>query len=127
MDSEFARLLLESEQKFTKALVETDYNALLFLTHPQAVFRTESGEIFHGIINLHKNYSSIIKIQSVKLLDRQVVFHGNHAVVVSSESRVGLLNDILVQAEYTITRFWKCFPKKCIVIGGCIINKNRQN
>lgn len=124
MTSNFAKLLFESEQKFTQALIELDFKKLISLTHPEAVFITESAESFLGIISLYSKYSSIIKIESIELLERSVEFHDNYAVVSSVEKRFGLLNNIPVQSEYAITRVWKCLPKKCIVISGCIVNRN---
>lgn len=128
MASNFEKLLLESEQKFIQALIDIDYKKLVALTHPKAIFVTESAETFSGILSLHTHYASIIKIQSIELLDRKVNFHDNYAIVSSIEKRLGLLNNIPVQSEYAITRVWKCLPKKCIVISGCIVNrKNTRN
>jgi hypothetical protein len=123
MACQFDKLLFESEQRFSKALIDIDYKVLMSLTHPNAVFTTESAEIFHGIISLYQYYSSIIKIQSIELLHRNVQFHKNYAVVSSIERRLGLLNEIDVQSEYAITRVWKCLPTKCIVISGSIVNR----
>ena len=123
MSSKFEKLLQESEKLFTQALIDLDHKVLLSLSHPEAAFTTESAEIFNGIIDLHLNYTSIIKIQSIQLLNRNVQFHGKYAVVSSSECRIGLLNNIDVQSEYAITRVWKCLSAKCVVISGCIVNK----
>lgn len=123
MDLLKAKILDESETLFSNALIAIDFNTLQSLSHPNATFTTESAETFEGIINLHENYTAIIKLVSIERLERKVQFHGNIAVVNSIERRVGLLNFINIESQYSITRIWKCLPKKCIVLSGCIVNQ----
>ena len=74
MDLLKAKILDESETLFSNALIAIDFNMLQSLSHPNATFTTESAEIYQGIINLHENYTAIIKLVSIERLERKVHF-----------------------------------------------------
>ena len=109
-------VILLSEIELLKALTNNDKELLSQVIHKDIVYTNENGETFIGIKNLQINKPEILKINSVEILEREISIFNSVGIVNTLEKREGRYMGMSFQANYRLTRVWKFFGKKWLLI-----------
>lgn len=105
-----------TEDLMLKALVKIDMVTLYKIIHPDIIYTNENGEVFKGIAKLQINDVDILCFKTIDVIERSVLVFNNVAIVTSFEKRTGKYMGLHFNSEYRLTRTWKFFGKKWMLI-----------
>ena len=109
-------IILETEKELLEALIGNNKEHLLKVIHSDIVYTNENGETFFGVKSLQINNPQILRIYSIHVLERQICRFNNIAIVNTLEKREGKYLGLIFQASYRLTRTWKFYGKRWMLI-----------
>ena len=110
------QIILQSEAELLKALTNNDKDLLKKLIHQDIVYTNENGETFIGLKNLQINDPKTLKIDTLDIIDREICLFNNVAIVNTLEKRKGKYLGLYFHADYRLTRTWKFYGKRWVLI-----------
>lgn len=111
------KVLEETEQRLFKAMIDCDIPMLQKILDSDFVFADETGKIFRGFKNQQILNPEILCINTIDIIERDIDFFNNVAIVNSFERRTGDYFNIIFDNEYRHTRVWKFNGRKWMLIG----------
>lgn len=109
------------ESRLLKAMTACDKTELHSLIHPDFVLTNENGEVFSGIEKLQINEPKLLRIKTTQILERNISFFNNVAIVNSFEKRTGDFRGMSFEREYRITRVWKFNGRNWMIIAASVV------
>lgn len=109
-------VILQAEMELLKALTNNDKELLQKVIHEDIVYTNENGETFIGRKKLQINDAKVLKINSLKIVEREINIFNNVAIVNTLERREGKYLDITFIGNYRLTRTWKFYGKRWLLI-----------
>jgi len=100
-------LIINSEDLLLNALMSFDKDIIFKMCHKDLVFTNEVGKTFYGVENLQVLRPEILKINTIKILQRDIHLFDTTAVVSSLERRSGSYMSLPISGNYHLTRIWK--------------------
>lgn len=104
------------EDQMLQALVKVDIATLYDILHPDIIYTNENGEVFKGRDKLQINDVNVLCFKSINVIERTITVFNNVAIVNSFEKRTGKYLGLHFNSEYRLTRTWKFFGKKWMLI-----------
>lgn len=105
-----------TEDQMLKALVKADIVTLSRILHPDIIYTNENGEVFRGINKLQINDVNVLCFKTIDVMERNILVFNNVAIVTSFEKRTGKYLGLHFNSEYRLTRTWKFFGNKWMLI-----------
>ena len=109
-------VILLAEMELLKALTNNDIGLLSQVIHKDLVYTNENGQTFMGINNLQINDPNVLRICSLEIIEREINIFNNVAIVNTLEKRQGMFMGIEFNANYRLTRTWKFYGKRWLLI-----------
>jgi outer membrane receptor protein involved in Fe transport len=109
-------IILLAEMELLKALTSNDKELLSRVIHQDLVYTNENGQTFIGAQNLQINDPKVLRIYSLEIIDREINIFNNVAIVNTLEKREGRFMGIEFKANYRLTRTWKFYGKRWLLI-----------
>lgn len=111
------KVLEETEQRLFKAMLDCDIPALHKILDVDFVFTSETGKMFKGINNQPIINPEVLCVKTIEIIEHDVVFFNNVAIVNSLEKRSGDYLGIAFNNIYRLARIWKFNGRNWILIG----------
>lgn len=115
------QVVQDAENRLLDALISGDNKQIKSMLHPDVVFTDESGQTHLGLPNIPYLNPKIIKIETSLVLERNISFFTNIAIVNSIEKRTGKYREIDFEREFRITRTWKFSGRQWQVISASLV------
>lgn len=110
--------IILSEEKLLDAVQNNDIQSLDDLLHPDLLFIIPNGQIITKAMDLDIYRSRDMKINDIKLIDQEINFVGDNAIVVVTTEMKGQYLDNTLDGKYRFIRVWKSFNAKWKIIAG---------
>lgn len=114
-------VILLAEMELLKALINNDKGLLSQVIHKDLVYTNENGQTFMGINNLQINDPNVLRICSLEVIDREINIFNNVAIVNTLEKRQGRFMEVEFNASYRLTRTWKFYGKRWLLIAASTV------
>jgi len=111
------KILEETESQLFGAMIECDTTALQKLMDVDFIYTNETGEVFTGSKNQPIMNPEILCAHTIDIIDRNITFFNNVAIVNSFEKRTGIYLGNNFNGEYRHTRIWKFNARNWQLIG----------
>lgn len=108
--------ILKLEEKIVDAIVRSDVEVLDQLLHDELVFVNHLGMIISKKDDLAPHISGELKITAIGILDQNIRFFTDTAVVTVSKKINGSYLKQEFESHVKFTRVWKCFDQQWKVI-----------
>lgn len=109
-------VILQAEIELLNALTTNDKQLLQKVIHEDIVYTNENGETFIGRNKLQINDASQLRIFSLNIVEREINIFNNVAIVNTLERREGSYMGISFKGNYRLTRTWKFYGKRWLLI-----------
>ena len=106
------------EQEILKAMKDCDVKKLDELLHEELLFNIPNGQTITKTQDLETYRSGNMKIDEINLLEQEIRFIGENAVVSIIIEMKGKYFDFSLDGKYKILRVWKLFDTQWKVIAG---------
>lgn len=103
------------ERTLHEALLKNDLKKLQKLIHLDFTYTDESGTTYQCLADLQAKNPSVPKLESIHVLEREVNYFQNVAVVTSIELRTNTLNEQTFKAKCVVSRIWKKQSSWCLL------------
>ncbi|RRJ88987.1 nuclear transport factor 2 family protein [Flavobacterium macacae] len=114
-------VILQAEIELLKALTNNDKELLEKVIHEDIVYTNENGETFIGRNKLQINDMKVMNITFLEILEREINIFNNVAIVNTLEKRDGTFLGIAFKANYRVTRTWKFYGKRWLLIAASTV------
>lgn len=101
------QLLDQLEKNLQEAVVKNDLKNLQKIIHQDFTYTDELGTMYDCLADFQARNDVVPKLESLEVLNRDVKFFENVAVVTCNEYRKGTLDGKPFEANYFVSRVWK--------------------